>query len=145
MGTINNRYQNQASVNYLVNVLTENGKCDAEIWRCTGIAKEAFQKLSNILKHGKISLETNTRSRKLLCQWIFGYFLFGDEIWSNRNVVLEKGAENAVDWKCEKRWRVKESKRKKTHIIRMRKRQVNTLGHINKEIMLPSEEGLGVA
>lgn len=34
--------------NHLFSVLRGDGKCDKEIWRCTEIAKDTFQRLKNI-------------------------------------------------------------------------------------------------
>ena len=43
--------------NYLRSLLTENGKCDEEIKKRIGIAKDAFQKLQKIVKNSKLSLD----------------------------------------------------------------------------------------
>ena len=47
--------------NYLGSIITEDGTCDTEIRRRIGIAKEAFQKLSDILCDRKLSMETKKR------------------------------------------------------------------------------------
>ena len=47
--------------NYLGRIITEDGKCDGKIRRRIGIAKEAFQKLSNNLCDRKLSMETKKR------------------------------------------------------------------------------------
>ena len=40
--------------NYLGSLLTENGKCDEEIKKRIGRAKDAFQKLKKIVKYSKL-------------------------------------------------------------------------------------------
>lgn len=37
-------------INYLCSLLTEDEKCDREIRRCVGIAKDDFQKQNKVLK-----------------------------------------------------------------------------------------------
>ena len=43
--------------NFLGNLLTENGKCDEEIKKRIGMAKDAFHKLQKIVKNSKLSLD----------------------------------------------------------------------------------------
>ena len=38
-------------LNYLVSLLTENGKCDDQIKKRIGMAKDTFQKLHKIVKN----------------------------------------------------------------------------------------------
>ena len=47
--------------NYLGSMLTEDGKCDTEIQRRIGIAKDAFQKLSKVLTNRKMTIKTKKR------------------------------------------------------------------------------------
>eukprot|EP00795_Rhopilema_esculentum_P000950 gene950-biopygen7395 len=42
-------------------VITDDGKCDSEIKRRKGMAKDAFQKLGKILKDRKMSMDTKFR------------------------------------------------------------------------------------
>ena len=43
--------------NYLGSLLTGNGKCDEEIKKRIGMAKDALQKLQKIVKNSKLSLD----------------------------------------------------------------------------------------
>ena len=45
-----NRIKLVHTFNYLGSLLTENGKCDEEIRKRIGMAKDAFQKLQKIVK-----------------------------------------------------------------------------------------------
>lgn len=52
---------NDTAINCFGDVMTNDGKCDKEIRSHIGIAKGVFQKLSRVLRHVNISLETNKR------------------------------------------------------------------------------------
>lgn len=75
------------------NILAEDGKCNFEIWRCTGIVKHAFQNLS------KAQLETMTRVLNCyvisvcICLWILDNLFTDEEPWG-KNVFLQKDAEH---------------------------------------------------
>lgn len=58
---IENTKIKQVQFKYLKMFLTEDGKCNTQIQRCIGITKDVFQKLSQILRNRKISLETKRR------------------------------------------------------------------------------------
>lgn len=49
----------------LYNVVTNNKKCDIEISRHIGIAVDAFQKISNVLKDTKMLIER--KEKVLMC------------------------------------------------------------------------------
>ena len=51
-----------AKFNYLGSTITENGKCEDEIKRRIGMAKDAFQKLQKILRNNKLSMVTRKKS-----------------------------------------------------------------------------------
>eukprot|EP00795_Rhopilema_esculentum_P009669 gene9669-biopygen2063 len=53
-----NIIQQVGRFNYLGSVITDDGKCDSEIKRRKGMAKDAFQKLGKILKDRKMSMDT---------------------------------------------------------------------------------------
>lgn len=56
------------SIRYLGSVLTDDGKCDTEIWRHMEIVKNTSQKLSKVLRHQKMSGETKKR---VLCNLLY--------------------------------------------------------------------------
>ena len=64
---------------YFGSTITEIGKCDDDIKKGIGIAKEAFQKLGNILKNSKLSI--GTRKRVLDCN-VKSILLYGSECWT---------------------------------------------------------------
>ena len=43
--------------NYLGSLITDDGKCDSKIKKRIGMSKEAFQKLSTVLKDMKMPME----------------------------------------------------------------------------------------
>lgn len=48
-------------------VVTDDKKWETEFWGHIGLAKEAFQRLSQVLRHMKMSLETKEKVSELLC------------------------------------------------------------------------------
>lgn len=62
------RYQNQksAEIKYLGSVLTEDRKCNTEIQQHVGIEKDAFEKLSIVLRNRKILLDTKNSVKNLI-------------------------------------------------------------------------------
>ena len=65
--------------NYLGSFLTEDGKCDMEIRRRIGIAKNTFMKLGKILRNGKISMHTKKRVQNCYVEPVL---LYGSECWT---------------------------------------------------------------
>ena len=65
--------------NYLGSMLTADGKCDLEIRRRIGMAKDAFQKLGSIMKNIKISVATKIR---MLNCYVFSILTYGSECWT---------------------------------------------------------------
>ena len=66
-------------LSFLGNMLTEDGKCDTEIQRRIGIAKDAFQKLSKVLTNRKMTIKT--RKRVLDC-YVITNLLYASECWT---------------------------------------------------------------
>ena len=64
---------------YLGSMLTEDGKCDTEIQRRIGIAKDAFQKLSRVLTNRKMTIKT--KKRVLDC-YVTTNLLYASECWT---------------------------------------------------------------
>ena len=64
---------------YLESMLTSDGKSDTEIKNRMGMAKEAFQNMSKILKNQNITMDT--RKRILAC-YIYPILTYGSESWT---------------------------------------------------------------
>jgi uncharacterized protein (UPF0147 family) len=64
---------------YLGSIITEDGKCDKDVRVCIGMAKEAFEKLSNIMKNNKISMATKIR---MLNCYVYPILTYSSECWT---------------------------------------------------------------
>ena len=60
-------------------IIREDGRCDSEIRRRIGIAKNAFQKLEKVLKDRRMTVET--KGRALDC-YVNSILLYGSECWT---------------------------------------------------------------
>ena len=124
----------QICSNYLGNYITENGKCDTEIKRRIGLARETFDRLGKNLKHQKMSM--STRMRVLQC-----YVLYGCECWTISG-AMEKKLEAAEMWFMRRMQRISWTDRvtneevlqrvgTERNLLRtIRKRQLEFLGHV---------------
>ena len=74
--------------------ITENGKCDVEIKRRTGLAKVSFDQLGNILKNQKMPMPT--RVGILQC-YVTSTLLYGCECWTI-SAEIEKKLEATEMW-----------------------------------------------
>ena len=73
--------------NYLGSLLTEKGKCDEEIKKGIGMAKDAFQKLQKIVKNTKLSLDIR--------KWILDCYVklilaYGSENWAISSQIEQR-------------------------------------------------------
>jgi hypothetical protein len=75
--------------NYLGFTITSDGRCDVEIKKRIALSKQAFQKMSPILKNRTISI--NTKTRVLKC-YVWSVLLYGSECWTI-NKEMEKRLE----------------------------------------------------
>src|SRR5688572_5890685 len=64
---------------YLGSLITEDGRCDGEIKRRIALAKDAFQKLENILLNRKLSIEVKKR---ILDCYVISTLIYGSECWT---------------------------------------------------------------
>ena len=64
--------------NYLGSLITSDGKCDTEIKKRIAMAKDTFEKLSNIFKDRKLNIKKN----KLLKCYVHSVLLYGSECWT---------------------------------------------------------------
>ncbi|XP_063604020.1 uncharacterized protein LOC134779724 [Penaeus indicus] len=75
-------------------MIISDGKCDIEIKRRIAMAKDSFQKLGNILKDRKLSVQIKN---KLLKCYVHSILLYGSECWTisptmeNRLKAAERG------------------------------------------------------
>ena len=65
--------------NYLESTVTSNGKCDEGIKKRIALAKVLFTKMTNILKSGKLSMETKP---KVLSCYMLSILPYGSECWT---------------------------------------------------------------
>lgn len=54
LGSMNVEIKQVEKIHYLGSVITEDGKCDTQIWMCRRITKNAFQKLTKVLSDQRI-------------------------------------------------------------------------------------------
>lgn len=103
---------------YLGRVLTADGMWDTEIRSRVRIVKDAFQKLSKVLRSRIVLLKTRKRVLKCLCnvclslwQYILENFVTDEEkkTWSNRKVVIQRDTGNVMYWTWEQQWRRREN------------------------------------
>ena len=80
--------------NYLGFTITPNGRCDEEIKKRITLSKQAFQKMSPVLKNRAISIHTKTRVRKC---YVWSVLLYGSECWTI-NKEMEKRLEATEMW-----------------------------------------------
>ena len=124
--------------NYLGFTITSDGRCDEEIKKRIALSKQAFQKMSSILKNRTISI--NTKTRVLKC-YVWSILLYGSESWTI-STDMEKRLEAAEMWFLRRilavPWTARESnesimnrfKWKRCLINTIRYRQLKFLGHI---------------
>ena len=72
---------------YLGSILTSDGRCDTEMKRRIGVAKEAFKDLANILTNRKVKLDTKKR---ILKSYVCSILLYGCETWTISKNLEEK-------------------------------------------------------
>ncbi|XP_042870688.1 uncharacterized protein LOC122252328 [Penaeus japonicus] len=88
------KMQQVEKFNYLGSLITDDGKCDREIKKRTGMAKDAFQKLGKILKDRK--MPTDTKLRVLDC-YVNSILTYGCECWTI-STQMERRLEAVEMW-----------------------------------------------
>ena len=126
---------------YLGSVLTEDGKCDAEIKRRIGLAKDAFQKLSKVLRDRKVS--RTTKKRVLYC-YVIPVLLYGSESWTISS-RMRRRLEAIEMWFYRRMLRIswtqhvsnyevlRRMQTRRRLMLDIRKRQLKFLGHIMRK------------
>jgi len=124
--------------NYLGSIITSDGRCDEDVKKRIALSKQAFQKMSPILKNRSISI--NTKTRVLKC-YVWSILLYGSECWTISK-EMEKRLEATEMWFLRRMlsvpWTARESnesiltrmKWKRCLINTIRYRQLKFLGHI---------------
>ena len=123
---------------YLGSIITSDGRCDEDIKMRIALSKQAFQKMSPVLKNRTISI--NTKTRVLKC-YIWSILLYGSECWTISK-EMEKRLEATEMWFLRRMLNVswtaretnesilKRTKSKRFLINTIRYRQLKFLGHI---------------
>ena len=121
-----------------VKINGENGKCITEIKKRIATAKDAFQKLSLILKNRNISMTTKFR---VLKTYVWSTLTYGCECWTITSDI-EKKIEAAEMWFIRRMLRISWAEKKtNVNVLRegnvqrsllktIRKRQMEFLGHV---------------
>jgi len=127
--------------NFLGSYITEDGRCDLEIKRRIGIAKENFQRLGKILKHNKLPLET--RKRVLEC-YVKPILMYGCECWTI-TPSMQKKLESVEMWFIRRMLKIswvehqsneevlRKAKTERSLIKTIRERQMKFMGHIMRK------------
>ena len=123
---------------YLGSILTEDGRCEAEIKTRIAIGKSNFGKMRNVLAN--LSLSTELRVR-LLKAYIWSGMLYGCECWTI-NAAMRKKLEAAEMWLLRRMMRVPWTARRtnqevlqmagvtRTLMTTIRQRQLRYIGHV---------------
>ncbi|MGX9987587.1 reverse transcriptase domain-containing protein [Soonwooa purpurea] len=137
----NTRIKQVQKFKYLGSVLTEDGKCDAEIKTRIGLARNAFQKLSKILKDRKVS--RTTKKRVLNC-YVIPVLLYGSESWTISS-RMRRRLEATEMWFYRRMLRIswtqhvsnyevlRRMQTKRRLMLDIRKRQLKFLGHVMRK------------
>jgi hypothetical protein len=124
--------------NYLGSTITSDGRCDEDIKKRIALSKQAFQKMSPVLKNRAISI--NTKTRVLKC-YVWSILLYGSECWTISK-EMEKRLEATEMWFLRRMlsvpWTARETnesilkrtKSKRCLMNTIRYRQLKFLGHI---------------
>ena len=123
---------------YLGSIITSDGRCDEDIKMRIALSKQAFQKMSPVLKNRTISIDTKTRVLKC---YVWSILLYGSECWTISK-EMEKRLEATEMWFLRRMLNVpwtaretnesilKRTKSKRFLINTIRYRQLKFLGHI---------------
>ena len=90
-----------------------DGRCDTEIKRRTGVAKESFKDLTNILMNRKVKLDTRKR---ILNSYVWSTLLYGCETWTiSKN--MEKKLKSLELWAFKRMLKVSSLDRQSNDIV----------------------------
>ena len=126
---------------YLGYIITSDGRCSTEIKRRIAIAKDSFNKMSLIFKNHNISMTTKHR---VLKAYVWSVILYGCESWTITEDIRKK-LEAAEMWFLRRMLRIswkekktneevlEQAETKRLLIRTIRKRQMQFLGHLNRQ------------
>ena len=126
---------------YLGSIITEDGKCDIEIKRRIGMAKDTFNKLEKVLKSRKMLM--STKKRVLEC-YVISVLLYGSECWTI-SPTMRKRLEAVEMWFYRRMLRLSwtehttneevltRANAKRSLINIIRERQLKFLGHVMRK------------
>ena len=124
--------------NYLGSVITSDGRCDTEIKKRIGMAKDTFQELEKVLRNHKLVMETK---KKVLDAYVMSILMYGSECWTISPQMRQR-LEATEIWFYRRMLRISWTERKsndeelrmasaETNLLKnIRKRQLEFLSHI---------------
>ena len=127
--------------NYLGSMITIDGRCDTEIKKRIGIAKDSFQKMGRILKDRKMNIRIKVR---LLKCYVHSVFLYECECWTI-SPTMQKKIEAAEMWFYRRMLRISWTEHvtneevltragtKRELMMTIRQRQLRFLGHVMRK------------
>jgi len=140
----NNLITQVKKFNYLGSVVTEDGRCDTEVRRRIGMAKDAFQKMKSILRNTKINMPT--KIRVLEC-YVIPILSYASECWTI-STSMEKRLEATESWFYRRMQKISwtdhvsnaevftRAGTQRSLLKNIRKRQAEFLGHIMRKQQL---------
>ena len=131
---------------YLGSILAQNGRCDEEIRTRIIIAKEAFNKVKNLVTNTSISVELRKRFIKA---YVWSTFLYGCEAW-NISKVMGRRIEALEMWLYRRMLKIpwvdhisneqvlQRAGARREIMTSIRQKQLRFLGHTMREHQLES-------
>ena len=145
--TIDGKILEQVSrFSYLGSIITQNGRCDEDIKTRIIIAKEAFNKVKNLVTNTSISVGLRKR---FIRAYAWSTFLYGSEAW-NISKVMERRIEALEMWLYRRLLKIpwvdhisneqvlQRAGAKREIMNSIRKKQLRFLGHTMREQQLES-------
>ena len=145
--TIDGKILEQVSrFSYLGSIITQNGRCDEDIKTRIIIAKEAFNKVKNLVTNTSISVGLRKR---FIRAYAWSTFLYGSEAW-NISKVMERRIDALEMWLYRRLLKIpwvdhisneqvlQRAGAKREIMNSIRKKQLRFLGHTMREQQLES-------
>ena len=140
------RLEQVSRFSYLGSIITQNGRCDEDIKTRIIIAKEAFNKVKNLVTNTSISVRLRKR---FIRAYAWSTFLYGSEAW-NISKVMERRIEALEMWLYRRMLKIpwvdhisneqvlQRAGAKREMMNSIRKKQLRFLGHTMREQQLES-------
>ena len=114
--------------NYLGSVIKSDGRCDTEIKKCIGMAKDTFQKLEKVLRNHKSAMET----KRVLDAYVMSILMYGSKCWTISPQMRQR-LEAAEIWFHRHMLRISWTEHKSyEEVLRMAGAERNLLKYIRK-------------